>query len=92
MMLCCGMELKRMGILGVSVRDEGIEITEKPHVIKSKILQTIEITMQTAWLHHFHCCIAMPACSVLLFYRNNFIDAYRHMFSAAVEFMLHRSR
>ena len=24
-MMCCGMELKRMGMLGVSVRDEGTD-------------------------------------------------------------------
>jgi len=34
----------------------------------------------------------MPAHSVLLFCRNHFIDVYRHMFIAALEFMLRRSR
>ena len=34
--------------------DEGTEITEKPHVIRSNKLQTTEITMQASWLHHFH--------------------------------------
>jgi len=33
----------------------------------------------------------MPAGTVSLFCRNNFIDVYCHMFIAAQEFMLHRS-
>jgi len=86
--------IKEDGVVGSECeRDEGIEITEKPHVIKSKKLQTIEIMMQAAWLHHFHCCIDMSACSVLLFCHNHFINVYRrHMFIAAVEFMLHRTK
>jgi len=41
------------------------------------------------------CCIFMPACTVLLFYRNHFIDLYCHMFISTcltLEFMSHRSR
>jgi len=33
-----------------------------------------------------------PACSVLLCYRNRFIDVYHHLFIAALQFMLCRSR
>ena len=36
------------------------------------------------------CCIVTPSCIVLLFCRNHFIDVYRHMLIAALEFMLRR--
>jgi len=37
----------------------------------------------------------MPACTLLLFYRNHFIDLYCHLFiptRVTLEFMSHRSR
>jgi len=34
-----------------------------------------------------YCCIVMPACTVLLFYRNPFIDLYCHMFIATLAFV-----
>ena len=37
-------------------------------------------------------CIVTPKCIVLLFCGNNFIDVYCHMLTAAIEFMLRRSR
>jgi len=32
------------------------------------------------WHSEYHCCIVMPACTVLQFYHNHFIDVYCHMF------------
>jgi len=34
-----------------------------------------------------YCCIVMPACTVLLFYRNPFVDLYCRMFSATLAFV-----
>jgi len=36
-----------------------------------------------------YCCKVMPACTVLLFYHNPFVDLYCHMFIATLAFVTH---
>ena len=36
-----------------------------------------------------YCCIVMPACTVLLFYRNPFVNLYCHMLMATLAFVTH---
>ena len=50
------------------------------------------ISVHTSPLPYMCCCIVTPTCTVLLFCHKHFIDVYCHMFIAALEFTLRRSR
>ena len=54
------------------------------------IWDTVALQSEKAGRRLLH--IVTPTCIILPFCHNNFIDVYCHMFIAALEFMLRRSR
>ena len=65
-----------------------LEMQQSRRVTFRRVLENL----QTYVVKVTTCCTVMPACTVSLFVVKHFIDEFIHMFIAALNFVLHRSR